>query len=120
MSNYYDEILSRLLSGGGYGPNQQASARTDASSAEDQMLRGIMGSKSKRRKGDRRPAGAYSLADHEFLGSAIDWARTGNTPGGSAHIGLWLKELGDPSLRDANSKRRREWAAYQQRLLGGR
>ena len=118
MPNYYDQVLSALLGSGEYGPNQQALARADASGAEDERFRGLTKRKSKKRKGERKPQGAYSLADHEFLGSATDWASTGNTPGGSAHIGLWLQELNDPALRDANAKKRREGAAYQRQLLG--
>jgi hypothetical protein len=38
------------------------------------------------------------------------------TAGGSAPY--WLKEQQDPELRDANSRKRKQWAAYQKALLG--
>ena len=121
MPDYYDDMLAQIMWGqqNNQIPGNSKHAKMSASEMEDRKLRELLGGRRKRRRGEMIPEGAYSLADHEFLGSAIDWARTGNTPGGSAHIGLWLKEQGDRRLRDENSKKRKEWAAIQQRLIGG-
>ena len=93
-------------------------AKGGASEKEDLALKGALGSSRTKRKNERMPEGAYALADYPGLSSAIDWAKTGNLPGGSASIGMWLKEQNDMALRDANSKKRKEWAAYQEQLLG--
>jgi len=143
LPDYYDDMLAQIMWNQEYprgttekikingewvevpiAPEYQTSgdkrgAKMLASKFEDQKLSGLLGGSREKRKGEKMPQGAYSLADHEFLGSAMDWARTGNTPGGSAHIGLWMAEQRDPGLRDRNSRQRREWAAMQQRLLGG-
>lgn len=118
MSNYYDDMLSMLLGSGAFGPNQQATARTMASESEDERLRGLLGSKRKLGKREQMPSGAYALAEYPELRNAVDWARTGNLPGGSATIQLWLKEQNDPQLRAENMNKRKQWAARQGQLMG--
>jgi hypothetical protein len=103
------------------GPGQDAAARGSASSIEDEMLRGLLSSKRKLKEGEGGPSGTYALAKYPELSRAVEWARTGNMPltaGGG--ITAWLKEQQDPALRDKNSQKRRNWAAQQSRLLGGR
>jgi hypothetical protein len=105
--------------GSGFAVDRQnQEARNIASQKEDQALKGALGSRRKLREGERMPRGSYALADFEGLGGITDWASTGNTPGGSAHIGLWLQEQSDPRLRDENMRKRQEWAAIQRALLG--
>ena len=118
MPNYYDQILSMLLGSGEYGGNQQALARADASVAEDDRFKSLTKRKRKLGKNERMPEGAYALANYPGLSSAVDWAKTGNLPGGNASIGMWLKEQNDMALRDANSKKRKEWAAFQDQFTG--
>jgi len=142
MSDYYDDMLAQIMWNKEYprgatekkkingewvevpiAPEYQTSedkrsGRMMASKMEDQKLYGLLGSSREKRENERMPEGAYALADFEGLGGITDWAATGNTPGGSANIGMWLKEMNDMALRDANSKKRKEWAAYQRQLLG--
>ena len=104
------------------GPGQDALARGAASSSEDAMLRGLLGSS--RELGENEsggPSGSYALAKYPELWAAVEWAKTGNRPGGSGGgLPEWLKEQQNPGLRDRNSQKRRQWAAQQPRLLGGR
>ena len=103
------------------GPNQDALARSSASAVEDEMLRGLLGGSRKKREGESIPQGAYALAKYPELWKAVEWARTGNLPGGAGSSEkMWLKEAKDSELRDRNSQQRREWAGMQARLLGGR
>ena len=104
------------------GPGQDALARSSASDIEDQMLRSLLGSKKKLKEGDSAgPSGSYALAKYPELSRAVEWLKTGNMPltaGGG--MTAWLKEQQNPALRDRNSAKRRQWAAQQSRLLGGR
>ena len=120
MNNYYDTVLANLLGTGMFGPTQQAGARSMASETEDAMLRRMLGSKRKLGKNERMPEGSYALADYPGLGSAVDWARTGNTPVGSMGIGQWLAEFRDPNKEQQGRRQRQMWAEMQSRLLGGR
>ena len=90
-----------------------------ASAKEDLALKGALGGSRKLREGETMPKGAYALANYPGLQSAVEWAATGNLPGGSASIGMWLKEQNDMKLRLENSQKRKEWAANQRALLGG-
>jgi hypothetical protein len=88
-----------------------------SSLGEDAMLRAQLGGKRKRRAGERE--GTFAGAYYPQLNAATDWAATGNMAlagGGSAPY--WLKEQQDPELRDANERKRKQWAAYQKALLG--
>ena len=104
------------------GPTQDALARSGASAVEDEMLRGLLGSSRELQEGESGgPSGSYALAKYPELSRAVEWAKTGNmalTAGGG--VDAWLKEQQDPQLRDRNAQKRKEWAAQQARLLGGR
>ena len=143
-NNYYDTVLANLIFGMRYpegttrrekvngewtdvpidplylGPNQRNQARSQASLEESEALRGQLGSKRKLGKNERMPEGSYALADYPGLGSAVDWARTGNTPVGSMGIGQWLAEFRDPNKERQGRRQRQMWAEMQSRLLGGR
>ena len=119
-SNYRDMVYGNTQQYS--GPTDDALARSSASSVEDDMLRGLLGSNRKLGKGENAgPPGAYALAKYPELSRAVEWAKTGNMPltaGGG--ITAWLEEQQDPRLRDKNSQKRKQWAAQQARLLGGR
>ena len=121
-SNMYDSMLGQLLGTGAFGQNDQAVARRMASEGSDARLRGQLGSKRKLKEGDSAgPSGSYALAKYPELSRAVEWLKTGNMPltaGGG--MGAWLEEQQDPALRDRNSKKRKQWAAQQSKLLGGR
>ena len=119
VSNYYDDVLAQILGSGMFGPNQDASARAMASDLESERFRGLTKRKRKLGKKEHMPKGAYALAMYPGLQSAVEWAATGNLPGGSASVGMWMKEGADMKLREENSRKRREWAAMQRALLGG-
>jgi hypothetical protein len=103
------------------GPNEDALARSGASAIEDEMLRGLLGSSRKKREGEAMSQGSYALAKYPELWKAVQWAKTGNLPGGGGSSEkMWLKEAQDSELRDRNSQQRRNWAEMQARLLGGR
>ena len=120
-SNMYDSMLEQLLGTGAFGSGNQAVARRMASEGSDARLRGELGSSRKKRKGESIPQGAYALAKYPELWKAVEWARTGNLPGGAGSSEkMWLKEAKDSELRDKNAQQRREWAGMQARLLGGR
>jgi hypothetical protein len=103
------------------GPNEDALARSGASAIEDEMLRGLLGSSRKKRKGEELPEGSFALAKYPELWKAVTWAATGNLPGGiGGSEKMWLKEAQDSGLRERNSQQRKQWAAQQARLLGGR
>lgn len=117
----YDSMLGQLLGTGGFGRNDRAVARRIASEGNDSMLRGQLGSRRELREGEGGPSGAYALAKYPELSRAVEWAKTGNMPltaGGS--VTAWLEEQQNPKLRDKNAEKRRQWAAQQARLLGGR
>ena len=141
MSNYYDDMLAQIMwdqiyPQGHYrkvknqygaewdvendpmyqGPNARRGAKMQASQAEDEKLRGLLGSSRARRRGEQQ--GAYALAEYPELRNAVDWARTGELPGGSATIQLWLKEQSNPQLRAENMNKRKQWAARQGQLMG--
>lgn len=123
MSNYYDDMLAQLLATGAFDTgslHQGAAARSMASEAEDEMLRGRLGSRRKRGKNENIPRGSYALANYPGLMNAVDWASTGNLPGGSATIGMWLKEAQDPQAASRGRWDRMEWAKKQRELLGRR
>jgi len=114
-------MLGQLLGTGAFGQNDQAMARRMASEGSDAKLRSLMGGSRKKRKGEALPQGSYAMAKYPELWSAVEWARTGNLPGGAgSSMPMWLKEQKDPQLRDKNSEQRRNWAGMQARLLGGR
>jgi hypothetical protein len=103
------------------GPTEDALARSGASAIEDEMLRGLLGSSRKKRKGEALPQGSYALAKYPELWKAVQWAKTGNLPGGlGGSEKMWLKEAQDRDLQERNSQQRRNWAGMQARLLGGR
>jgi hypothetical protein len=104
------------------GPNEDALARSGASAIEDEMLRGLLGSKKKLKEGESGgPGGSYALAKYPELWKAVQWAATGNLPGGGGSSEkMWLKEAQDRDLQERNSQKRKQWAAQQARLLGGR
>ena len=91
--------------------------KKQASWGETDALAYGLGSKRKASEGEL--PGTHSLAYYPQLNAATDWAATGNMPfagGGSAQA--WLDEQQNPDLREANSRKRRQWAAYQKALLG--
>jgi hypothetical protein len=104
------------------GPTDDALARSSASAIEDEMLRGLLGSS--RELGENEsggPSGSYALAKYPELWKAVQWAKTGNLPGGAGSSEkMWLKEAQDRDLQERNSQKRKQWAAQQSRLLGGR
>ena len=132
MPNYYDDSLAQLLWAQKYprgesgGAEYQTSedvrdAKRGASRAEDAALGGLLGSKRKRRKGEK--PGACALADYPQLGIALMQASQGQmAPGGNAaNIGLWMKdrELGaDPYAAQKRDEERKAWAARQAQLVG--
>ena len=123
MANYgaysYDDLLAEILSSGEFGPNQGAFAKARASDLESERFRGLTKKKRKLGKHEQMPEGAYALAMYPGLQSAVEWASTGNLPGGSASIGMWLKEQSDMKLQHENAQKRKEWAMNQRRLVGG-
>ena len=131
-ANYWDdrgmtrpESYRDMVYGGAQqhaGRNQDALARGSASATEDSMLRGLLGSSRELGEGESGgPSGSYALAKYPELWKAVQWAATGNLPGGGGSSEkMWLKEAKDPNLRDRNSQKRKAWAAEQARLLGGR
>jgi hypothetical protein len=104
------------------GPGEDALARSSASAIEDEMLRGLLGSRKKLKEGESAgPSGSYALAKYPELWKAVTWAATGNLPGGGGSSEkMWLKEAQDRDLQERNSQKRKQWAAQQSRLLGGR
>ena len=119
MSNYYDNVLAQLLATGAFDTgslHQGALARGMASESEDEMLRGRLGSRRKRREGE--PPGSFALANYPGLMNAVNWAATGNLPGGSATIGQWMAEQQDPQLAARGRQKRMDWAKRQRELLG--
>ena len=140
LPDYYDDMLAQIMWNQEYprwtserkkingewvdvpiSPEYQTSedkrgGRMLASRYEDQKLAGLLGSSRDRRDGEK--PGTYALANYGGLAAATDWARTGNMPGGSNTIGMWLKELNDPALRERNSRERTEWAAMQDKIVG--
>lgn len=143
--NYYDTMLADLLFGerypfgtterkkvGGewtdvprapeFPPGTEAEkdarrrAKRGASAKEDEALRGALGSSRAAREGE--PTGMYALANYPGLMSAVDWASTGNTPGGSGGIGQWMAEQRDPELARRGQQKRMDWARRQRELLG--
>lgn len=121
-NNIYDSMLGQLLGTGSFGRNDQAVARRMASEGSDSRLRGLLGSKKKLKEGDSAgPSGSYALAKYPELSRAVEWLKSGNMPltaGGG--MTAWLEEQQNPALRDRNSAKRKQWAAQQSRLLGGR
>ena len=87
-----------------------------ASLKEDEALRGQLGHRRKRQAGERE--GTYSEAYYPQLNAATNWAATGNMPLGGGGGPMWIEEQQNPDLREANSRKRRQWAAYQKALLG--
>ena len=122
---YYDTMLAQLMAdeqapeGTIAWDDARRRAKTKASGKEDLALKGALGRSRKLGEREQMPKGAYALAMYPGLQSAVEWAATGNLPGGSASVGMWLKEGADMKLREENSRKRREWAANQRALVGG-
>ena len=121
-SDYYQMLLKGLMGSGDYGPNQDASARADASADSDEKLRALMGSKRKKGKHEQIPDGALALSNYPGLRNAVDWATTGNAPAGGgqgSHTG-WLREQNDQAYGDRQRQGRKDWAQNQKDVLGWR
>jgi hypothetical protein len=89
-------------------------AKRKASAKEDEMLRGALGSKRSRRKGEK--PGAYSMTDHPGLQAAI-WgaeSQAGSMPG--AMIQSYYRM--SPEQQRAFDEQRKQWAARQREVLG--
>lgn len=118
MPNYRDDLLAQLLQldvyQGGSGARRQASMQ--ASLGEDAMLRAQLGSR--RRRPEGMPQGAYSLAYYPQINFALEQAEAGGAPTGRGGGRAWLEEAQDPELRARNEQKRKDWALYQNRLLG--
>ena len=120
-NSFYEMLYNAMSGSGAYGSTQDASARATASGYEDSMLREQLGSSRKKRKGENAPEGSFALAKYPELWKAVEWAKTGNLPGGAGSSEkMWLKEAQDPALRNKNSEQRKNWAHQQAAMLGGR
>ena len=141
--SYYDMLLEQLMTSGsrgvedmeggyqmmqmmaeleGKGWEQDNAARNVAGQSEDAMLGGMLGSKRKKREGEQIPEGTYALSPYPGLRHAVDWAATGNAPGGANQGSTtgWLREQQDREYGDRMRQGRKDWSANQKALLGWR
>ena len=114
----YDFLLANLL---GQFPDthlfseDKRALRRAASRREDEYLKGALGYKRSRGKGDPK-FGSYSMTDHPGLQPAI-WAaesEAGSMPG--AMIQSFYRM--SPEQQQAFLQRRKQWAANQRGVLG--
>lgn len=121
-SSFFGMLSEAMTGSGGYGPTQRNKARADASEYEDSYLRQLLGSSRKKGKDEKIPDGTLALYDYPGLRHAVDWASTGNAPGGANQGSAtgWLREQNDQAYGDRMRTGRKDWAQNQKDVLGWR
>lgn len=116
-SNYYDALLEQLMvPGGGWSDRQyNRGMQQQASEMEDERLRGLLGSKRKRRRGDQTPEGSYTAVFDPRTMLATERARMGlrHNPYGTVDI----RSGDDPRFMQEQEHWRR-WAEQQRSVWG--
>ena len=115
-SNYYDALLEQLmLPGDGWSDRQyNRGMRQQASGMEDERLRGLLGSKRKRRRGDQTPEGAYTSVRNPFTWLAAQQAIGGAPARRFGAVDIWSS----PQERQAEMGRNRNWGQHQLSIWG--
>jgi len=138
-NNYYDQVLASMIFGQAYpqgttrrekvngewvdvpidplhrGPNTRREATQQASLAEDEMLRGALGSKRSLGKHERMPEGAYTSTKYPGFEQHLFGAESGFVPRGYS----WRSLAGESTQdRMERERRQREWAQQQRAMLG--
>ena len=111
---FFDLVMKQIMGGSGVGgPNAQVEGSMIASKAEDQMLKGALGSTRKRGEGD--VGGSYLLAKYPGYEHEIWKAERGFAPLGQSSYKFFGEDQQQKELRE---EEQRVWANRQRMLLG--
>lgn len=114
--SYYDSLVEQLMGVSDGSESFGRDARRYASMAEDERLRGELGYKRKKGKGEKLPDGNYALAEYPQLHYAIWQAKAGLDPTGAMPAMFAGIVPGSPEDQAIQEKRRR-WGQQQESML---